>query len=44
MYKLRMDISCNDEETANKFNNYFTSIGNDLAKKISMIFKYIQTH
>ena len=25
--------TCNDEETANQFNDYFTSIGNDLAKK-----------
>ena len=32
MYKLRMD-TCNDEETANQFNDYFTSIGNNLAKK-----------
>ena len=25
--------TCNDEETANQFNDYFTSIGNDLARK-----------
>ena len=25
--------TCNDEETANQFNDYFASIGNDLAKQ-----------
>ena len=33
MYQTKDGYTCNDEETANQFNDYFTSIGNDLAKK-----------